>query len=109
MGESVTLNPHFEGSTDVGGADGDLILNRCLIDFKTTVNPKLDPEWLRQLVGYVLLDYSNAHEIDSIAIYLARQKILLQWPIEELLHALSGEIINLSTMRTEFKEVTQFM
>ncbi len=33
---AFTLNPHFAGSGDVGGADADLIVDGCLFEFKTT-------------------------------------------------------------------------
>ncbi len=51
-------NPIFAGSHDVNGADADLIVDGCLIDIKTTIDPtRLDREWVYQLLGYVLLDY----------------------------------------------------
>ena len=40
------LNPTFDGSADVGGADADLILDTTLIDIKSTVAPKLSRSWL---------------------------------------------------------------
>jgi len=30
--QQATLNPVFDGNGDVGGADADLIVNRCLIN-----------------------------------------------------------------------------
>ena len=68
-----TLNPTFEGSRDVGGADADLVVNGTLIDIKTTVRPEIKPDWIRQLLGYVLLDYSVRHQIKAIGLYMARQ------------------------------------
>ena len=50
------LNPVFAGSLDVGGADGDLIVDGCLIDIKATISPKLAANHLFQLAGYLLLD-----------------------------------------------------
>ena len=68
-----TLNPTFVGSGDVGGADAGLIVNGCLIDIKTTIGQKIDAKHLRQLVGYVLLDYDDVRHIESVGIYMARQ------------------------------------
>ena len=39
-------NPGFAGSADVGGADGDLLLEDCPIDIKTTIHPRVDAKWL---------------------------------------------------------------
>ena len=107
FGKAVTLNPTFDGSPDVGGADGDLILDQCLIDFKATINPRIDPEWLRQLVGYVLLDYSDIYGLEYVAIYLARQDVLLRWPLDDFIQALSDDNPDISSLRREFKEVVQ--
>src|SRR6266446_2633928 len=49
----AVLNPTFEGSRDVGGADADLIVNRCLIDIKSTLRPAVSRHLLYQLLGYV--------------------------------------------------------
>ena len=107
LGYSAILNPTFDGSGDVGGADGDLILGRCLIDFKATVNPRLDSAWIRQLVGYALLDYSDAYRLEAVAIYLFRQGVSLQWPIDEFLQTLTGEEISLAALRDEFQVETK--
>lgn len=55
-GSVVLLNPTFgRHSLRVGGADADLIVGDRLIDLKTTVNPFVEREAVRQLVGYFLL------------------------------------------------------
>ena len=41
------------GSHDVGGTDADLIVDTCLIDNKSTKNPRLDKWWLYQLLVLV--------------------------------------------------------
>jgi hypothetical protein len=43
---------------------------------------------LYQLLGYVLLDYEDAHAIDSVAVYLSRQALVIRWPLDELLKTL---------------------
>src|SRR5713226_1587852 len=37
---TAKLNPTFAGSHDIGGADGDIILNGHLIELKVTKNPR---------------------------------------------------------------------
>jgi hypothetical protein len=87
----ATLNPIFEGSAHVGGADADIIVDGCLIECKTTVDSGLRKlrDWLYQLLGYVLLDYSDNYEIRSLAIFLPRQRTWFRWPLEDLIDKLS--------------------
>lgn len=100
------LNPTFAGSNDVGGADADLIVDGCLIDIKTSVNPKLDAEYVRQLAGYLLLDYNDSLHITSLGIYMARQGMLLTWTVEEFLRQLTGEPqVMLTALRQAFRLV----
>lgn len=84
------LNPSFAGSRDVDGADGDLIVDRCLIDIKATKNPRLERLWLYQLLGYALLDYQNRYDIERVGIYYARQATLVAWDLNELVTTLRG-------------------
>lgn len=91
LSHPVVLNPTFDGSVDVGGADADLILDNCLIDIKATVNPHRNQTfWLYQLLGYTLLDYDDHYQLREVGIYLARQGTLLKWPLEELVYSLAG-------------------
>jgi len=80
---NIILNPHFgNGSKRLGGADADIIADDLVIDFKTTVQPKLTLEMVRQLVGYALLcnhfgitsgeDETTPHQIKRVGIYFAR-------------------------------------
>ena len=82
------LNPTFDGSRDVGGADADLVVDGTLIDIKTTVEQRISNNWLWQLLGYVLLDYSDRYGINGIGLYLARQGILISWDLEEAIRGL---------------------
>lgn len=61
------------GSKDVFGAGFDLIVDGCLLELKTTLVPVITTAYLRQLVGYWLLDYDDACRITSAAIVLIRQ------------------------------------
>lgn len=98
------LNPTFAGSNDIGGADADLIVNGCLIDIKTSKSPKIDSMYLYQLAGYLLLDYDDKFHIESLAIYMARQGLLLTWSVPEFLRQLTqDENITLTSLRQEFR------
>jgi len=73
--KNVHLNPTFDGSCKVGGADADLILDGMLTEIKTTINPQsyIKQDAIYQLLGYLLLDINDEYAISSIAIYFARQ------------------------------------
>ena len=106
LAKPCVLNPKFEGSRDIGGADGDLIVDGTLIEIKTTTQLKIDGDWIRQLLGYVLLDYSDAHRISDIGLYMSRQGMLITWELEEVLRGLySGEPPKIGVLRNQFKEV----
>ncbi len=101
----VELSPNFAGSTEIGGADADLIVGNCLIDVKALVDPAKDSHpWPWQLLGYVLLDYEDTWELTSVAIYLARQAQLIEWSLEELCMTLGGSgEESLSKVRSMFR------
>ncbi|MDE2838654.1 MAG: hypothetical protein OXL97_14295 [Chloroflexota bacterium] len=71
------LNPIFVGSDDVDGADADLIVDSTSVDIKTTIKASVAKDYIYQLIGYVLLDYTNEYQIDRIGLYMTRQGILL--------------------------------
>ncbi len=103
-----SLNPNFDGSRDIGGADSDLIVNGTLIDIKTRIAQKIRPDWLWQLLGYVLLDYSDHYQINGIGLYMARQGIFLQWDLEEAIRDLcSGSRPSIEELRNECKRIVR--
>jgi hypothetical protein len=62
-----------------------------LIDVKTTMHPARHvPAGIRQLLGYLLIDYTDQHSLTGIGIYLARQGELLAWKLRELLPRLGA-------------------
>ena len=85
LSSKYVLNPTFDGSQDVGGADADIILEDCLIDFKATIDPKIQKQWVYQLLGYSLLDYSDAYGLKRVAIYYSRQGVLKEWWLDDLI------------------------
>ena len=100
------LNPQFVGGNDVGGADADLIVDRCLVELKASIRPKLDPAWLRQLIGYLLLDYDDRYRFTHVGIYMVRQGMTFRWTVKDFLYQLTGdEHVSLNTLRQEFQHI----
>lgn len=85
------LNPTFgRGSSLVGGADADLIIDNTLIDIKVTKNLRLDRKHIDQVLGYYLLSLiggvnsnPNDRPIENIGIYFARHGELWTIPLVE--------------------------
>jgi len=106
--EDVRLGPVFDGSIDVGGADADFIIGRCLWDIKTTKEPgRISRKyfWPYQLLGYVFLDYTDRYGLDRVGIYLARQGAWISWGIDELVRLLGGDTArSLAEWRALFRE-----
>jgi hypothetical protein len=85
------LNPTFDGSLAIGGADADVVVQYTVLELKTTRQDRFERvDHIYQLLGYALLDYSNAYEIEHIAVYLARRGVLVSWPVAELLERYSA-------------------
>ena len=105
---SFVLNPGFDGSKDIGGADADMIVDGTLIDIKTIIKQEINPDWLRQILGYTLLDYSNRYQINGIGLYMSRQGILCQWDLEEALQVLRPENPQtIDELRRRFRELLE--
>jgi len=78
----------------------------CLIDIKTSISPTIEPEWLRQIVGYTLLDYDDERQIKSLGIYMARQGMLFTWPLADFLLQLTGDpTATVERLRQEFQSI----
>ena len=103
-GRPAVLNPTFAGSSDVHGADADLIVDGCLIEIKSTIQTTIREPVFHQLLGYVLLDYPDHYHINSIGVYLSRHGVLLKWPLAEALGE-RGEPAGLGTLRREFRRL----
>ena len=91
FGKPVTLNPTFAGSRLVGGADADIIVERTLFELKTSQQARpVDREHLWQILGYVLLDFEDAHHIKAVGFDFARHDVTRSWAVEELTGILAG-------------------
>lgn len=93
-GRPVIAGPEFTGSPDVGAAEADLIVGGLLLDIKATTTPATSgptaTAWWRQLAGYLLLDYHDAHGITHLGVYLPRQGIGATWPVPRVLSLAAG-------------------
>ncbi|MCO1657344.1 hypothetical protein [Pseudonocardia humida] len=92
----------------LGYGVADLVIGRMLIDVKLAVRPAVDEAvtWLRQLIGYVLLDRHNIFELDSVAVYCGWHGQLLSYPLQALLAtAGGGSTPSLERLRLDFYEV----
>jgi hypothetical protein len=90
-------NPMFDGSPNVGGADADWIIGRTLYECKTTRKSRpFTREMFLQMIGYVLLDYSDRYKLEKVAWYFARHQLLIELPITNLFR-------DLPALRAEFK------
>lgn len=90
---SIILNPTFELSPNVGGADADLIVDDRLVDFKTSKRLEVTKGHLLQVIGYKALadlggvdvgDNISKTAINSIGIYFARFNALFEVAISDL-------------------------
>ena len=87
--QAVVPGPCFVGSADVNGADADFIVDDLLLEIKTHRNP-VDylREALRQLLGYMLLDYDDEYRVRQVGLYYTRHAHLIRWDAAELIQML---------------------
>ncbi|WP_422758844.1 hypothetical protein [Paenarthrobacter sp. C1] len=99
-------NPQFSGSPLVGGADADWMIGDTLIDCKVysalTIGKLRD--FLRQLLGYVMLDTDDSLGIRRVGIWLPRQRLMPTWNLTHLLGGNSEEL--LPSLRDGFIKAT---
>lgn len=86
----LILNPTFELSIQLGGADADLIAGRRLIDWKATSQPGIVGRGeLWQLAGYALADTRDRFEIRAVGISALRWRSEITWKLADFLEALA--------------------
>lgn len=106
-GECVS-GPTFDGSADVS-ADADLIAAGTLVEIKSTRRvPDLPLAVIQQLLGYVLLDYSDRYRIDRVAVYMTRAGVLISWTLEDYLALLGARRRDLTALRAAFAELLAY-
>ena len=104
----VYLGPRFAGSEHCP-ADADLIVNGCLVELKCLLGDKADvpggrvdypaAKVIHQMLGYVLFDFDDEYEIDSVALYSARFGTFVQWPLQDFVDSVAGRPVILSEER----------
>ncbi len=88
----ISCGPTFAGSTDIGGADADFIVDGLLLDCKATTRPtRLGSVEIGQLAGYLLLDYDDRYKITQVGLYLSRQGTVIAWQVPEFLRLLGND------------------
>lgn len=90
--QPLHLNPRFELSADLGGADADLIYGDTLLDWKSNTPTNIvGREELWQLIGYALADTDDAYGIRRVEIGALRWGSAMSWHLQELLADLASE------------------
>ena len=105
---TAILNPKFEGSFDIRGADADFIADGCLWDIKTTIGKGGQGRYLYQVLGYLLLDYEDEYAIERVGLVFPRQNTRVYWSADELMAEMSGrDDLNLADLRRVFRTVCE--
>jgi hypothetical protein len=99
-------NPQFFASELVGGADADWMIGETLIDCKvySTLTVGKLRDFLRQLLGYVMLDSDDSLRIRRVGIWLPRQRLMPSWSLTHLLGGDAEEL--LPSLRDGFTKAT---
>lgn len=85
-------SPVFDGSGLVGGADADFILGNRFYEIKAVLRPRDKlPDRLRQLIGYLLLDWNDRYGLETAGFYFARQGEFVSWPVAFLIPETAGD------------------
>ena len=96
------LNPAFEGSIDVGGADADWIVDSTLYNCKCVRNQRpFGRRLFLQGLGYVLLDYHDQYLINRVGWYFARHQMRISYPLADVLKRVFGSD-DLASLREDF-------
>jgi len=80
--EDVILNPHFNAGVGVTRVDADWLVDRTLVEMKTTKRPRQTIRSdLRQAIGYCILDRDDAYRIERVALYYPRFDVCCEIPL----------------------------
>ena len=94
----------------VGGyGSADLVVGRRLIEVKTVFDPVAAMgDWLNQVLAYALLDWSDALGVNTIAVYLGWQALLVSESLTCVLAAATpGPAPSLEDLRADFRSAMQ--
>ncbi|MFE7563451.1 hypothetical protein ACFU74_27650, partial [Kitasatospora sp. NPDC057500] len=74
-----------------------------LIEIKSTRHPhRFEKATAWQILGYLLLDTTDHHRIDTVGLYLTRTATLATWPVEDYLALLGVRCRDLTRLRATF-------
>ncbi|NGY88284.1 hypothetical protein F6Y05_35330 [Bacillus megaterium] len=121
---NLFLNPTFgETARYINGADGDLIIDDFLIDFKTDkrISLGVNNQYLYQIVGYYILSTENRlvgnhiieceeddpYDVNRIGFYFARYGCLSYIEIEDLKKAMEDSGYPLRQFINDFKDLAE--
>lgn len=104
--QPAILNPTFQGSDDVGGADADLIVGGCLIELKSS-RRNLASKDIYQAIGYCLLDYEDKYGINAVSVYRSRYGINHCWEIDDFLTRAMQQPEGLPDVRDKLRQALQ--
>lgn len=92
-------------------ADADLIAGGTLLDLKVALGTwnkaktgrfdTITPQYVYQVLAYLLFDTNNEYEITDIGFYSARYGNLHTWPVQDALDQLAGEHTNIEVARAD--------
>lgn len=101
---SIVLNPFFgEASSQLGGADADLILDGRLIDIKTKKKAEIARVDLWQLLGYALADVDDVYGIEEVGLYFSRHGVQVAWSLDALMEFMAGVPHDRIEVRHQFR------
>jgi len=87
----------------------DLVVGRCLVEVKTAFDPAASMGgWLNQVLAYALLDWSDALGVNTVAVYLGWQALLVSESLARVLDASTpGPTPSMDGLRAEFRATMQ--
>lgn len=101
LSKKMVLNPILHNSKYVGGADADWIIDGILYDCKCSwKSAPFTVGHLRQVMAYALLDWDNKFDLRGIGWYYARQQMLIEYPLQEIIPDIGSKRAELKTLYT---------
>lgn len=110
-GALVTFGPRFQGCGFLDAAEGDLGINKTLIEIKTTTR-RVSGKDLKQLITYLALDAgASLHRWSNVAIFNPRRGTLHLAEVDSLLLRVSGGKPRVDVLRdlVEFVQATELV
>ncbi len=113
LGAGYSMGPTFDAS-GLCAADADFIVAGRLVEVKVrlgALNAKsqrsdaLSLEDIYQMLAYVLFDRSDEYRLKWVCMYSARYGLLTTWSLQQYMHILSGQDLDVATERATVWEL----